>query len=201
MEFTDKEGSFFFKWEWERPCAKTQPPPNRTPNVGSCWWGLEMEQGKLVIKVMTRPRQIHLYLSFLFFPPGYASFDKNYQRSGPCLMWFSKWDRFFALTFFWKAGSVLSEAPSFRVNSQVHLLGGTWVAKLFPSIPSPRALTGVKRTQHPTKGAQIPKGLVPGEEVATEGWDEMRWDEDISRNENKARKVHSGNTGPIFLVK
>lgn len=131
---------------------------------------LELEQGELVLKVMIKPREIHLYLSFLFFPPGYASFYKNSQCFGPCLMWFSQTD---SLTLFWRAGSVLSELWSFQVNSQVHLLCFTQVAKLFPSIPFPRVLAGVKRIQHPTKGAQIPKGLVPGEEVTAEGWDEM----------------------------
>lgn len=66
LQFTDKEGSLFLKWEWERPCAKIQSPPKRTPSAGSCCWDLELEQGELVIKVMIRPREIHLYLSFLF---------------------------------------------------------------------------------------------------------------------------------------
>lgn len=173
LQFTDKEGSLFLKWEWERPCAKIQSPPKRTPSAGSCCWDLELEQGELVIKVMIRAREIHLYLSFLFSSPSYASFYKNSQCFGPCLIWFSKWDRFFALTLFWRTGSVLSEVWSFQENSQadsqVHLLCCTQVAKLFPSIPFPRALTGVKRIQHPSKGAQIPKGLVPREE----GWDEL----------------------------
>ena len=68
-------------------------------------------------------------------------------------------------------GQILpSRSTVFPVNSQVHLLGFTLEgAEPSPSTSFPRALTGVKGTQHPAKGAQILEGLVPGEGVTAEG--------------------------------
>lgn len=68
-------------------------------------------------------------------------------------------------------GQILpSRSTVFPVNPQVHLLGRTLEgAELSPSTLFPRALTGVKGTQHPTKGAQILTGLIPGEGVTAEG--------------------------------
>lgn len=63
-----------------------------------------------------------------------------------------------------------SRSMVFQMNSQIRLLGRTLEgAELSSSTPFPRALTGVKRTQHLTKGAQILAGLIPGEGVTAEG--------------------------------
>jgi len=68
-------------------------------------------------------------------------------------------------------GQILpSRSTVLPVYSQANLLGRTLEgAELSLSTPLPRALIGVKGTQHPAKGAQILSGLVPAEGVTAEG--------------------------------
>lgn len=151
--------------------------PHWPSHVGSCCWDAGLEQGTLDIKVTMGPQQICLYLSLLSLPLGYASFNESWQCFGPCLMRFSKWHRFLLLTKdilvsfegpdpSFQKSSVCSEFPSPGSHS--------WRCELSPSNLFSRALTGVKGTQHSTKGAQNLKRFGPKRQATAEGWDKTK---------------------------